>query len=119
MQQRESRPRADRSSEKGNAALPSPGRFPVLNASTLHAERDVINGVPRMERVRPMEKPKQPSPTDTQGGEQPSFDPMTPPAPVDVHGFSRRAGEIIARAARSLLSFSGGKSAGKTPPKRP
>ena len=81
------------------------------------AERDVINGVLRMERVRPMEKPKRPYPTDKQGGEQPlSFDPMTPPAPVDVHGFSRRAGEIIARAARTLLSLSRGKSARKTPP---
>ena len=39
-----------------------------------------------------MEKPRRPKPTDRQGGEQPlSFDPMTPAAPVDVHGFSRRA----------------------------
>jgi hypothetical protein len=49
-----------------------------------------------------MEKPK-PYPTDKQGGEQPlSFDAATPPAPVDVHDFTRRAGEIIARAARTL-----------------
>jgi hypothetical protein len=27
----------------------------------------------------------------------------TPPAPVDLHGFARRAGEIIGRAARALL----------------
>jgi hypothetical protein len=72
-----------------------------------------------MERVRPMEKPKQPYPTDKQGGEQLlSLDPVTPPAPVDVHGFSRRAGEIIARAARTLLSLSTGKSARKTPKRR-
>jgi hypothetical protein len=32
-----------------------------------------------------------------------SFDPTTLPAPVDVHAFARRAGEIIARAARALL----------------
>ena len=30
-----------------------------------------------------------------------SWDPNAPPAPVDVHAFSRRAGEIIARAARA------------------
>jgi hypothetical protein len=42
-----------------------------------------------MERVRPMEKPKQPYPTEKQGGEQPLF-----------------FGEIIARAARTLLSLS-------------
>jgi hypothetical protein len=72
-----------------------------------------------MERVRPMEKPKQPYPTDKQGGEQLlSLDPVTPPAPVDVHGFSRRAGEIITRAARTLLSLSTGKSARKTPKRR-
>jgi hypothetical protein len=72
------------------------------------------------ERDRPMKKPKQPYPTDKQGGEEPlSFDPASPPAPVDVHGFSRRAGQIIARAARTLLSLSRGKSSKKTPPKRP
>jgi len=62
-----------------------------------------------------MEPPKQPpGPTDQQDGEPLlSFDPATPPAPVDVHGFSRRAGEIIARAARALLNFSRG------PPKQP
>src|SRR4051812_16087577 len=66
-------------------------------------------------RVRPMEKRRRPKPTDKQGGEQPlSFDPTTPPAPVDVHGFSRRAGEIIARAARTLLRLSTGKSARTT-----
>jgi hypothetical protein len=56
-----------------------------------------------------MEKPKPPYPIDKQGGEESlSLDPKTPPAPVDVHGFSRRAGEIIARAARTLLSLSRG-----------
>jgi hypothetical protein len=30
-----------------------------------------------------------------------SWDPNAPPAPVDVHAFARRAGEIIARAARA------------------
>jgi hypothetical protein len=65
-------------------------------------------------------KPKQPYPTDKQSGEPPlSFDPATPPAAVDVHGFSRRAGEIIARAARTLLSLSRGKSPRKAQPKRP
>jgi hypothetical protein len=72
------------------------------------------------ERDRPMKKPKQPYPTDKQGGEEPlTFDPASPPAPVDVHGFSRRARQIIARAARTLLSLSRGKSSKKTPPKRP
>jgi hypothetical protein len=66
-----------------------------------------------------MEKPKLPYPIDKQGGEQPlSLHAMTPPAPVDVHGFSRRAGEIIARAARTLLSLSMAKSGRKTPPRR-
>jgi hypothetical protein len=66
-----------------------------------------------------MEKPKPPYPIDKQGGEESlSLDPKTPPAPVDVHGFSRRAGEIIARAARTLLSLSTGKSARKTPKRR-
>jgi hypothetical protein len=61
-----------------------------------------------------MEKPKPPYPIDKQGGEEPLFlDPMTPPAPVDVHGFSRRAGEIIARAARTLLRLSRAKSGRK------
>jgi hypothetical protein len=48
-----------------------------------------------------------------------SFDPASPPAPVDVDRFSRRAGEIIARAARTLLNLSRRKSSKKTPPKRP
>jgi hypothetical protein len=30
-----------------------------------------------------------------------SWDPNAPPAPVDVHAFALRAGEIIARAARA------------------
>jgi hypothetical protein len=73
-----------------------------------------------MERVRPMKQPKQPRPTDKPGEEEPlSFDPASPPAATDVHGFSRRAGEIIARAARTLLSLSRRKAAKKTPPKRP
>jgi hypothetical protein len=67
-----------------------------------------------------MKKPKQPYPADKQRGEEPlSFDPASPPAPVDVDRFSRRAGEIIARAARTLLSLSRRKSSKKTPPKRP
>jgi hypothetical protein len=51
-----------------------------------------------------METPKKPAPHDKQDGEEAlSFDSATPPAPVDVHAFARRAGEIIARAARALL----------------
>jgi hypothetical protein len=51
-----------------------------------------------------MEKPKKPAPRDRQDGEEAmSFDPATPPAPVDVHAFARRTGEIIARGARVLL----------------
>jgi len=51
-----------------------------------------------------MEPQKKPIPSDEQDGEEPlSFDPVTPPAPVDVHAFARRAGEIIARAAMALL----------------
>jgi hypothetical protein len=51
-----------------------------------------------------MEKPKKPAARDRQDGEEAmSFDPATPPAPVDVHAFARQAGEIIARAARALL----------------
>jgi hypothetical protein len=66
-----------------------------------------------------MEKLKPPYPLDKQGGDEPlSVDPMTPPAPVDVHGFSRRAGEIIARAARTLLRLSRAKSGRKRPMRR-
>jgi len=51
-----------------------------------------------------METPKKPEPYDKQGGDEAlSFDSSTPPAPVDVHAFARRAGEIIARAAMALL----------------
>jgi hypothetical protein len=51
-----------------------------------------------------MEPPKKPIPSDELDGEEPlSFDPTTPPAPVDVRAFARRTGEIIARAARALL----------------
>jgi hypothetical protein len=32
-----------------------------------------------------------------------AFDRNSPPAPVDVYAFARRAGEIIARAAKALL----------------
>jgi hypothetical protein len=53
-------------------------------------------------------------PIDKQGGEQALFiDLMTPLALVDVQGFSRRAGEILARAARTLLSLSRAKSGRK------
>jgi hypothetical protein len=51
-----------------------------------------------------METPKQTSPQEKQHGDEAlSFDRTAPPAPVDVHAFARRAGEIIARAARALL----------------
>ena len=45
-----------------------------------------------------METPKIPTPHDKQDGDEAlSFDPTTPPAQVDIHGFARRAGEIMAR----------------------
>jgi hypothetical protein len=54
-----------------------------------------------------MEKPKKPRAQDKHDGDDEhgalSFDPATPPAAVDFHGFARRAGEIIARAAKALL----------------
>jgi hypothetical protein len=51
-----------------------------------------------------METPKRPEPHNKQEAEEPlSFELATPPASVDVHAFARRAGEIIARAARRLL----------------
>ena len=51
-----------------------------------------------------METPKNPTPHEHDGDETLlSFDRRAPPAPVDVHAFARRAGEIIARAARALL----------------
>jgi hypothetical protein len=50
-----------------------------------------------------MEPAKNPTLSNERDGEEPlSIDTAMPPAPVDVHAFTRRAGEIIARAARSL-----------------
>jgi hypothetical protein len=57
-----------------------------------------------MEGAGLMEMPKQISPQEKQHGDEAlSFDRTAPPAPVDVHAFARRAGEIIARAARASL----------------
>ena len=51
-----------------------------------------------------METPKKDTPEKEQNGEEVlSFDRTTPAAPIDVHAFARRAGEIIARAAMALL----------------
>ena len=48
-----------------------------------------------------METPKKSTPQNKQEVEEAlSVDPAAPPAPVDVHAFARRDGEIIARAAR-------------------
>jgi hypothetical protein len=44
---------------------------------------------------------------DDEADDELGFDPATPPAPIDIHAFARRAGEIIARAA---LAFRGRKS---------
>jgi hypothetical protein len=51
-----------------------------------------------------METPKNLTPHENDGDETLlSFDRSAPPAPVDVHAFTRRAGEIISRAAKALL----------------
>jgi hypothetical protein len=57
----------------------------------------------RMAELCPMEPPKETTPHHENGDNNLTFDPNTSPAPVDVHAFARRAGEIIARAARALL----------------
>lgn len=67
-----------------------------------------VSGIRHMGRGKgsfPMRKIEKKNPPDErQDKDEPprlSWDPNAPPAPVDVHAFSRRAGEIIARAARA------------------
>lgn len=52
-----------------------------------------------------METPKNTDPPKAQEDDATllAFDRNSPPAPVDVYAFARRAGEIIARAAKALL----------------
>jgi hypothetical protein len=60
--------------------------------------------VGRIGKAVPMERPKQFAPKqDDEAADELGFAPATPPAPIDVHAFARRAGEIIARAARAFM----------------
>jgi hypothetical protein len=83
------------------AGLPAPGICVIL--ADLEREEECVASRGGVDAQRLLIDNKN-LPDERQDKDEPprlSWDPNAPPAPVDVHAFSRRAGEIIARAARA------------------
>jgi hypothetical protein len=78
-------------------------RGPVGTADAIDGNEIGLTRVGRSGKAVPMERQNQfGARQDEEADDELGFDPATPPAPIDIHAFARRAGEIIARAARAF-----------------